>query len=364
MSVVWLLVAIGVLCLAQAWLFARAGPLKIGYKRTFSTSEAYEGEEIELVEVISNAKLLPLPWLRVESYISQNLQFHGQSDLTVSGGRYHRSLFFLPGYRRITRRHKVKCLKRGYYKLESVNLSVGDLVGIKHASGSRAVQAEVTVYPRLFDIGEMPTESLRWQGDVVVRRYIQSDPYLVNGIRDYAAGDRQKDIHWAATARRGHLQVKTHDFTASPRVMMVVNVQRDAGQWGELGEQEAEVIERGISYAASLAAWAVSLGLEAGMTTNGDIDGLQEPLYIEPAGGNDQLRSILGALAHLRIHRKLTLPTLLEQVEAMLPGGMDFAVVSNYWDETLEMHAGRLRALGNTVTYLPIPQAGKEQAAS
>ena len=53
--------------------------------------------------------------------------------------------------------------------------------------------------------------SRKWQGDVLVKRWIMPDPFLVGGLREYRAGDPMRSVHWGASARTGRMQVKTYD---------------------------------------------------------------------------------------------------------------------------------------------------------
>jgi RNA polymerase sigma factor RpoD-like protein len=123
--------------------------------------------------------------------------------------------------------------------------------------------AEIYAWPKLFADLQNTLPSSRSQGDLSVRRWIQPDPFLVNGIRAYRTGDPERDIHWAATARVGALQVKTHDFTADPRLMVLINGQKSESQWGDLMDYEQEPIEYAISLAATLCLDALRRGQEA-----------------------------------------------------------------------------------------------------
>lgn len=53
-----------------------------------------------------------------------------------------------------------------------------------------------------------------------------------NGVRQYAAGDRQRSINWAATTRRGRLQVNTFAAERSQDIVVIVDAISDIGQPG------------------------------------------------------------------------------------------------------------------------------------
>jgi uncharacterized protein (DUF58 family) len=52
------------------------------------------------------------------------------------------------------------------------------------------------------------------------------------GVRQYVPGDRQRSINWAATTRRGRLQVNTFDAERSEDLVLIVDATSDVGELG------------------------------------------------------------------------------------------------------------------------------------
>ncbi|MDD3243906.1 MAG: DUF58 domain-containing protein, partial [Eubacteriales bacterium] len=188
MNIVWIMAVAVVLAAAQVLVYRLWGMKNITYRRYFTKTAVYQGEKLQMVEVLGNMKLLPMPWIRLETRMSPNLRFGRQADLDINEDLYHHSVFAMGPYQRITRTHEVTCLKRGAYRMESVSLSCGDVFGFANTSQTRPLGLEVLVYPPIGDFEMLRVPSRRWQGDTVVRRYIQPDPFLVNGIREYRPG--------------------------------------------------------------------------------------------------------------------------------------------------------------------------------
>ena len=195
MNVLWLLVIACAAILIQMAVFRAAGQKGITYIRYFSASRAQVGEKLELVEDITARRFVPVPWIRVESRIPSALAFTAQKDLNIEDGFYHRSVFTLMPFRHIRRRYQVTCTHRGLYDLTSVTLTSGDLLGLYSAHRTLSLDAKLLVYPQLKSFSALELPSRQWQGDVTVRRWIQPDPFLVNGIREYRMGDNRRDIH-------------------------------------------------------------------------------------------------------------------------------------------------------------------------
>ena len=80
MSIAWFIFITYVVFGAQAYIFGKWGLSRVQYTRTFNETAVFEGEAIEMIDEIANKKLLPVPWLRLESKINANLQFQRQSN--------------------------------------------------------------------------------------------------------------------------------------------------------------------------------------------------------------------------------------------------------------------------------------------
>ena len=227
-----------------------------------------------MIETIVNRKLAPIPWLRLESTIHAGLHFAKMSNLAVSSGslfQNHRSLFSLMPYTSNSPTPRGTCAKRGWYKLETMAATMGDLVGVQAATTIHRMQLELLVYPRLVSRDDIPLLSSRWQGDITVKRWIMPDPFLVSGAREYRYGDTMNSIHWKATARSQRLQVYNRDFTADPRLLLAVNTQITETMWDAV--TDPELVEKALSYAATFAEYAVSQGIPVGFGYNGSLQG-------------------------------------------------------------------------------------------
>ena len=115
MYVFWLILMVCVLALAQVAYYNRHGLDRVEYERRFSKKRVFAGDSLEMVEVLANDKLTPLPWVRIESRMSQSLRFGKQENLDIDMDRFHKSMFFMGPYKLITRRHQVTAVRRGYY---------------------------------------------------------------------------------------------------------------------------------------------------------------------------------------------------------------------------------------------------------
>lgn len=343
------------LALAQSFLMRHFGLRRFSYGRKFSRLTAYAGDTLEFVEVIRNRGFLFLPWVRLETRIPVSFEFRTREEVDVRGNNYLKSVFTLMPFSQVTRRHRVKTKQRGHFVLESASLTAGDLLGMQPVEREIEARAEIFVYPALFREVDWLFPASRAQGDASVPRWIQPDPFLINGIRGYRPGDPQRDIHWAATARTGELQVKTHDFTVDSRLMVLINVQKTEKQWGDLMDYETARIEYAISLAASLCVQALSRGQDAGFAANMPLDEGEECACLLPERGAGREDVLLRAFARLRIRRVLTFPTFLESLPRM--PDTDIVILSCYDSETIQTRMQWMRSPGGSVTLHLLPEA-------
>ena len=343
-----LALALGALAFVQSFVIHRWGLKGLRYTRRFSRKTAYEGEEAELIEVIRNDRLLFIPWVRAESRLSPYLRFGRQENLSISGERYHKSIFTLSPYQQITRRHRVRLARRGVYDAGNVTLSAGDLLTGGDAVSEMHSPAEIIVYPRLLGENEIAVPFSRLQGEWVIRRRLIPDPFWINGIRAYQRGDSVRDIHWPASARMGEIQVKTHDDTADTRLLVVINVQMSEDQWGELMEYEQPLIEHAISLAATVSLKALASGVAVGFAANMPMGEEDAPALLTPEVYRGRDEELLAAYARLRIHRCRNFLSFLDDLTAFR--GTDILLISAYVSEAVEEKIKALQMLGNTVT--------------
>jgi uncharacterized protein (DUF58 family) len=362
MGIQWYILSAVIVILLQRYLFRYFGMRKVGYSRSFNVQTCFEGDAVEMVEKLVNDKLLPVPWLRVESLLHSGLHFESDANFAVSNGEFfqnHRSLFSLMGNKQLTRRHAVQAAQRGCYRITSASLTFGDLFGLYSTWQSVPLDVELLVYPLPADRDLIQLPSRSWQGDIAVRRWIVEDPFAISGVREYRAGDPLKMINWNATARTGNLQVHRRDYTADFRLIVLLNVEDHAGMWHAVND--TAVIEHGIRLAAGIFQMASEHGLEIAFACNGhELDDPGNIMLTERGGGSEHLNYLFGKLAKLVIARTLPFQTMLEQLAPDWGERSDIVIISAFMSEEISNRMAQLRRDGHAVDWLPIAEKEAE----
>jgi hypothetical protein len=328
---IFFLVAVTFAVLAGRKIVFRLFSLKgITYKRFFDRERAFQGDEIAMVEVIENRKLLPLPWVRIESIIDPALKFFKYTDLRIRYGKYHYSFFNLGPYKRIRRTHHIRCTKRGYYESGIASLTCGDLFPSRDLFSQYPPDGKgILVYPLPARMSDIPMDCRKWIGDLIVRRWIVPDPFLIRGVRDYAPGDPMNRINWKTSAKQNALQVHTMDASADPRLLILLNINGSYDRYPPVMDTDAA--EQGISTAATIASYILSRGMEAGIGVN--CPGLP---YLPPKSGSFQERSVLKLLARAEIEYQISFVKYLDDITADLKGISDLLIISPYTNPKIE----------------------------
>lgn len=365
MSVSLLVIAALAALYIQSQWYKKRGLSRLSYERRFDRTFCYEGDEVEMLERIANDKAPPLPWLRLEALLSSGLQFVRQDNLSIASGerlQNHRSLFSLRGYTEIVRRHKVHCVRRGCYDLETVTMSCGDLFGISHSVRTERVDARLLVYPRAAPIGELPLPWRGWQGDYAVRRWTVEDPFLTQGIREYRPGDPLRSIHWKAVSRTRELQVREMGYTADRRVMIMLNVAVKEDMWGDVTDEP--LIEWGIRCALTLLDRGLADGMPMGFGSNaGTVDEPGRRIRVAAASGNLQMKEILDTLAKLQLFQAVNFYEVLRLEAEVQEDPVDYVVITAFVNEQLRERIRALEERGSRVDVLPLEREVKHHEA-
>jgi len=313
----------------------------------FSSATAFEGDKLRLTEILTNRKILPLPWAAVKFQVSKHLLFDGQSNFNISDDYYKNDLFSIMSYQKITRNLDFVCGKRGFYKIKSAELlSQNPLFTEKLVSHVESA-AYLTVYPKLIDLDGINFDSMRITGDVISRRFINPDPFEFRGIREYNPSDDFKAINFSATAKLGELMVNMYEFAVSREVVIFLNFERYAS-W-----VDRQLFEKTISLAASLAKLYIEEAVPVKIIS-GSPDVIDKNTTDTGSGSSyPHLLNIYNALARLDLEDEA------QPIIDFLPVPVFSAnenkthiLLSTYRDEALERRFNELRAGFSNIFWL------------
>lgn len=246
LEIVLIIILILVLYKLQYGLYSKYCFRNLFLEFEFEDEAIFEGEKTKLKETFINRKWLPLWWLRIQYMMSRNISLGESEENLVSDLERKSEELSLLGYEKLEREVTILGKKRGYYKLENMDIMCSDLFVTSKFVKGYCVKEALYVFPKLLSSFEFQIKFKKLMGDVITRRHLINDPYEKKGIRDYFTYDSLKDINWTASARSNDLKVNVYDYTASQEILMFLSCQKE-NSW-----VSDDVIEEGIRIAATI----------------------------------------------------------------------------------------------------------------
>ena len=352
-----LLVLLLILVALASTLWGRHSLARVTYRRRLGSERLFFGDETTLDVEITNAKVLPLPWLQADDHFPRALEFlrgHLEASRFPQRAILRNTLSFR-WYERVTRRYRLRATHRGVYTLGPVTLRAGDLFGFERRQQTLDDAHEVgadrlIVYPRILPLTQLGLPAEYPFGEGVPLRRVVEDPLRLRGAHEYQPGDSRRHIHWKATAHTGRLQTKEYEPGASHYLVIFLNASTAHYIYEGV---DPVLLESLITVAASVATAATEDGSQTGLYVNewgmGDLY-----MRVPPSSRPEQLMLVLEALAQDIRWGHVGLPSLLNLELPRLPYGSTVVVISALVDEDLLGALLDVKATGRRVVLLAV----------
>ena len=213
----------------------------------------------------------------------------------LASGR-NRAVLSLRAGETATFRYELDCTFRGVHVLGTIITRAADGGGVRAWEQRLLDPKPVRVYPRIAPLRSLPrpAHTQTSMGDYV-------SPALGEGIepgdiREFAPGDRIKQVHWRTSLRLGRLYVTQHQRERNADVVLMLDT------LAEVGAAPATTLDAGVRAAAALATAYLARKDRVGLITYG---GLLN--WVKPASGRVQYERLADTL--LRAHVAFTYVT-------------------------------------------------------
>lgn len=318
------------------------------YNREFSTDAIFVGETLELVETVVNTSWFPIINLRMEFFVPAGLTI---DDIKCAEHRILVSVFNVPPFSTVTKRHTVTVSRRNHYALHNA--------GFKYRKFDYSFDCPVDfyAYPDYFDLKNHVNADLVLNGNAVsAKKYIE-DPFFLSGVREYRAGDPMRAINFKASARAFSGGIRTlmsnsydSSRTFDTMIFLDMNVRLDAGIYN------GDFLEEGLKCACYLFCEAVQNGGRVGFSVN-QPSGNEKYVYIPCESGFIHTKRILNRFAELDnfTDKTYSMSAILSNHYTEIPKCADIYLITTSIDErTAEILAMLERSGRNTHIVNPI----------
>lgn len=299
MTLIIIIVAAGLAYILCNMLYKKYWDRGLYAQVSFSRNQAVKDEEIKLIEVITNNKLLPLSMVRMKFQMDRSIVFlQEEKTSSVSDKSYKNEVFSLLFYQKITRTIPIKCQKRGIYSINSLDLVSTNLFMNANYVRTLPMYTEVIVYPRLCDMNWLDIPFSKIMGECMAKRYLYEDPFEFRGIREYQPYDAMSSVNWKASAKTGELCVNVHASTVTKEVRLMLNLDTET-DW-----EEEVVKEECISIIAGLCVKLIDAGVNVSIVTNAK-DAQGNGFKIEGGVSKSHIDMIMNYMARIDLKQKL-----------------------------------------------------------
>jgi uncharacterized protein (DUF58 family) len=119
-----------------------------------------------------------------------------------------------------------KALKQGLHVIEKCHLEVNSFLGFWGKRLTIPVRTEIRVYPNLFsERKNLSALFMRRQLGIHSQRQLGKGRDFEQ-LREYIPGDNFEDIHWKATAKRGHAITKVFQVERTQEIYIIIDMSR------------------------------------------------------------------------------------------------------------------------------------------
>jgi uncharacterized protein (DUF58 family) len=161
--------------------------------------------------------------------------------------------------------------RRGQYFLEAAYLEAASPLGFWAVRRQQPVQAEMRVYPNLFDERKNVAALFLRRGQLGVHtQRAAGQGRDFEKLREYVPGDSYDEIHWKASAKRGHPVTKVFQVERTQEVYVIIDASRLTGREMTLENGRTTALERFVTAALILGLAAEQQGDQFGLITFSD----------------------------------------------------------------------------------------------
>jgi uncharacterized protein (DUF58 family) len=262
------------LALALATVAARRSRPDHAVALRVSADRVFEGDAVTVtVEVTAESRL---PLVEVLGPLPR--------DATLARGRQRAVLTLGPGETG-TVEYDLRCAVRGVYDLGLVVVRVRDRWGLRAWERRHVERAVVRVYPRIAPLRSLPhpLHTRTSAGDYVSGAL--GEGIEPGDIRQFAPGDRIRQVNWRASLRLGSLYVTQHHRERNAHVVLMLDT------LAEVGAPAGTTLDFSVRAAASLATAYLARKDSVGLVTYGGTTD-----WIRPGSGRIQYERLADAL--------------------------------------------------------------------
>lgn len=295
MQLVIIAIFIYILYRLQGLVYHRLWSSHLHISIQFQKKCIVEGEKVVLEEELENRKWLPLPVVYLQLRLSRFFCEPGGRSYSSEDHYNRNELLSVMMNQRIRRKVELICTKRGSFEIEGAYVKAKSILLDEEYGMEIDCNSVLTVYPRSVDIVRFERLLRDTAGGQSLCPFMQEDPFLHRGVREYQIYDSMKNINWNATARTGEMKVNLVETVSSRDTYVFLNVQKESLS------VHNEVIEESIRLAKTFCGFFTKKGMKNRLYTNGTNGKDREPVCVDRGSGTEYMEKVNRALTQIYV---------------------------------------------------------------
>lgn len=315
------------------------------YSRSFSTDGVFVGDTLEFTEYLHNATAFPLLFANLDFFVPAGLTV---DDVACKEYVKLTSVFHIPPYATLCKKHTVRADRRAHFLLESAAILY------RNNEFTFACPIDFYAYPVPADASALVEEPLFRTGERIAGKKTVDDPFFISGIRPYQMGDPMRHINFRASVRAfsgGMRQLMCNSYDSSRNFDIMIILDMNEGGEDESRLSLEEKLESGLNCACYLFSESVrnggNVGFAANLSANAD-----RFVFIPCGSGEEHRKRILECFASLTTlgRRDYSVDALIKLCEPRIPREADVCLITSAVDAKLSATLGALESTGRCVS--------------
>ena len=337
-----------------SYLFSRVALNQVFYQKKFSGNRFFVDEIVAMEVMISNKKPIPVPWIRIQDELPEIFEVEN-TDITnfiynsYTKTQVLRHFTSMRWYERIKWDYKLKCTRRGVFKIGPSKIESTEPFGMFGSVINYDTFDEIIVYPKIFSLDELELPPLKPFGESSGGMELIQDFSGPRGLREYIPGDKLSTINWKASAKLQKLHVNLYDPSSAHTIVVAVAVDSLENYWAP---GDVDIVENIMSMAASISYHALSNNYTVGLLSNDMQTQESKAFIVSPGRGEYQLTKVLESLANINTLAYAPMSEHLIEISRSFPMGSTITICISYVNDNLLNSIQYLMDRGHLVVVL------------
>jgi len=233
-------------------------------------------------------------------------------------------------------------LKRGYYRLETAQVTFADMDLYIDSN------AELYVYPKELEVERIEEMNMIIRQGQMSKLPVLEDVFEYAGIRNYSTGDAINMINHKASARMNRFMVNNHQYMLGRKIKLYNNFHMPQDRYQDIDEFK-ELMEETMSYVSYLASECARKGYLFSYSANSKTVDNRNYIRTDEATGNIAYMQLLKELAMTRTVSNFSFGSTIDMDIADNITDTEIYILTTYMDESISARIDLLTQMGNSV---------------